>query len=144
MHCNIRLANEGDLKYIYRFICALEDNLFDQTLFESIFNKNIHHKDYYYYIAESDGNIIGYISCHTQYLLHHCGKVAEIQELFVEASFRNCGIGKLLLVHLEKVLRAEGCVSLEVTAQNKRQQTHQFYERYGFECSHKKFVKVIG
>ena len=140
----IRPVKESDLQYIYDFICALEDNLFDQTLFKSIFLKNILHKDYYYYIAESDSYIIGYISCHTQYLLHHCGKVAEIQELFVKESFRNCGIGKLLIAHLEKVLVSEGCVSLEVTAQNKRVQTHQFYESYGFECSHKKFVKVIG
>lgn len=140
----IRPVKESDLPYIYRFICTLEDNLFDQTIFESIFNKNILHKDYYYYIAESEGNIVGYISCHTQYLLHHCGKVAEIQELFVEETYRNCGIGKLLLTHLEKILVTEGGVSLEVTAQNKRQQTHQFYERYGFACSHKKFVKKTG
>jgi PhnO protein len=44
-----------------------------------------------------DDAVTGFISCHTQYLLHHCGIVAEIQELFVGKPSRKMVIGKALV-----------------------------------------------
>ncbi|MES1219454.1 MAG: GNAT family N-acetyltransferase, partial [Bacteroidota bacterium] len=93
----IRSAEQKDIPVIYRFICLLEETDFNFILFESICVKNLCNEDLIYLVAEShtDG-IIGVISCHTQNLLHHCGRVAEIQELFVEEHFRGLGTGNSL------------------------------------------------
>ena len=140
---NLRTASENDLEIIYQFICSLEEEIFDFNHFEYIYIRNILNNDYYYIVAESENDLIGYISCHTQYLLHHCGKVAEIQELFVAKDHRGKGIGKLLVNFIEEKVMEAGCISFEVTANNRRNETHQFYTSMGFEFSHKKFIKSL-
>ena len=149
MNYLIRHAAEKDTDAVYQFICLLEENNLDYSnldysVFTSVYNKNIAIENYIYLVAESGaGTVIGFISCHTQLLLHHCGKVAEIQELYIDGKHRNLGIGKALLNEVEKRLMLNNCISFEVTAQNKRLQTHQFYENNGFLYSHKKFVKEL-
>ncbi len=143
MVCQLRSAAETDTRIVYQFICSLEEEILDFDIFNKIFILNILNNDYYYIVAESSDNVVGYISCHTQYLLHHCGKVAEIQELFVAEDHRGKGIGKLLVNSIEEKLREAGCVSFEVTANNKRNETHQFYISMGFGFSHKKFIKSL-
>ena len=140
----IRRAEVRDLLPIYHFICILEETNFTFLIFKSIFEANIKHADYYYLVAEhGKGNIVGFISCHTQKLLHHCGKVAEIQELFVEKKHRKAGIGRQLVQTLENTLKVKSCILFEVTAQKKRLGVHRFYESTGFKSSHKKFVKEL-
>lgn len=144
MTCQIRPATEKDLPFVYKFICLLEDRHFDCTSFESVYKANISNRDYHYLVAVlADDEIAGFISCHAQQLLHHCGKVAEIQELYVDERHRQQGIGKLLINYIEKQLRNDQCRSFEVTSQNKRLQTHTFYQALGFEQTHKKFVKQL-
>src|ERR1700733_11203727 len=105
MRYHIRSAGEKDVLSVYDFVCFLEETTFSYIAFELIFKANIYNENYYYLVAESDsGSIIGYISCHVQNLLHHCGKVAEIQELFVVEKYRNLGIGKLLVNDLKNKL----------------------------------------
>jgi len=140
----VRRAIEKDLPAVYDCICRLEETSFNYEAFASIYNKNIRSEDCICLVAESATNgIAGFAGCHIQSLLHHCGKVAEIQELFVAQPFRGLGIGKHLIKKMEQELLALGCVSFEVTAQNKRTETHRFYEGLGFTPTHKKFVKQL-
>ena len=144
MSYTIRPALEKDLHAVYRFICLLEETDFDYTAFEGIYKENVRSKNCLYLVAEPAAEgAIAFISAHIQNLLHHGGKVAEIQELFVAEQYRGSGIGNALVDALEKNLRAKGCISFEVTAQNKRAATHHFYEKLGFLPTHKKFVKQL-
>jgi len=138
----IRKAILNDAEVIYKFICSLESTAFDFDLFVTLFNENLKNKRNLYFVAEDTNlsKIIGYISCHGQILLHHLGLVYEIQEMFVEETYRNQGIGKALIQHLESSL-PDNCKSFEVTAQNKRISTHEFYQVHGFKSSHLKFTK---
>ena len=94
----IRKAILNDVEVIYKFICSLENTVFDFDLFVTLFNENLKNKRNLYFVAEdtNQSNIIGYISCHGQILLHHLGLVYEIQEMFVDETNRNQGIGKAL------------------------------------------------
>jgi PhnO protein len=140
----IRKIEEKDMLTVYEQICALEETTFDINLFQSIFIHNINDSNKLYYLAEDEqGLSLGYISCHIQKLLHHCGEVAEIQELFVKSAHRSKGIGALLVNHIESKLKEIGCKYFEVTAQNKRLKTHSFYQNIGFNASHLKFTKTI-
>ena len=140
----IRKVEQKDMLTVYEQICLLEEFTFNINAFENIFNHNIKDENVLYYIAEShEGEALGFISCHIQNLLHHCGKVAEIQELFVRQENRAEGIGQALVKFVEQELIALNCISFEVTAQNKRLQTHDFYKKMGFDQTHLKFTKAI-
>ena len=140
----IRKVEQKDMLTVYEQIFLLEDFTFNINTFENIFNHNIEDKNILYYMAEShEGEALGFISCHIQNLLHHCGKVAEIQELFIKQAFRGQKIGEQLVKFIEQELIALNCVSIEVTAQNKRIQTHTFYKKMGFDQTHLKYTKAI-
>jgi len=140
----IRKVEQKDMLTVYEQICLLEEFTFNINAFENIFNHNIKDENVLYYLAEShEREALGFISCHIQNLLHHCGKVAEIQELFVRQENRAEGIGQALVKFVEQELIALNCISFEVTAQNKRLKTHEFYSKMGFDQTHLKFTKAI-
>ena len=140
----IRKVEENDMLTVYEQICLLEDFKFNINNFQMIFNLNIIDNNILYYLAESEeGVALGFISCHIQHLLHHGGKVAEIQELFVRQENRAEGVGQALVKFVEQELIVLNCTSFEVTAQNKRLQTHDFYKKMGFDHTHLKYTKAI-
>lgn len=95
----------------------------------------------HYLVAERDDTVVGFVSCHVQYLLHHTGKVGEIQELYVKPDLRNQRIGSRLLAALDALAHREDFVQLEVTTNQTRTDTVRFYEREHFSCTHFKLVK---
>ena len=142
MNCQIRKASKEDVSSVYHFICLLEETIFEYAGFEKIFYSNVSSKNCRYMVAVNDVNeVIGFISCHIQQLLHHGGSVAEIQELFVVKTYRKAGVGKALVNTLLEKLVQDKVTSVEVTAQTKRLKTHTFYEAAGFIYSHKKFTR---
>lgn len=137
---NIRRATIDDAATVYRFVCELEDMVFDQPLFEQYYAQNIANPEYYYLLATIQDVPVGYLSCHGQLLLHHLNYVYEIQELFVESTHRSKGIGKLLITHLRELLADNDYDMLEVACGFKRPESHLFYERTGFGKTHYKFT----
>jgi (aminoalkyl)phosphonate N-acetyltransferase len=139
----IRKAVNDDAATVHRFICELEEAAFSFKTFEEIFKANLLNKNNIYLVAESADVVAGFISCHVQLLLHHAGWVGEIQELFVAREMRGNGTGAKLVQRLKDELLARGVQAVEVTAQLRRTDTHQFYLRAGFENTHKKFVLTL-
>ena len=139
----IRNASWNDASVIYAFMCTLEEVTLDQTTFLDVFRRNLADLMVHYLIAEQAGDVVGFVSCHVQYLLHHGGKVAEIQELFVRPDRRNQRIGQQLVEALQVLAIQEHCINLEVTTNQKRADTIRFYERELFTRTHVKLVKAI-
>jgi len=138
---SIRKASLNDFKSVYGFVNDLEETEFDIESIKRAFEQNISNPDSIYLIAEIDNKPVGYLSCHSQFLLHHGGqKIAEIQEMYVNPENRKTGIGKKLINELKRVAYQKGIEQLEVTSNNKRTKTHRFYEREKFVQSHKKFT----
>ena len=139
----IRAADIDDVATIYDFLCTLEDESLDQVAFETVFSYNLANPLIHYLVAEQAGELVGFVSCHVQYLLHHGGKVGEIQELFVRPDVRNQRIGHKLVTALETLAHQEGFINLEVTTNQKRIDTIRFYEREAFKSTHIKLVRPI-
>ena len=137
---NIRRAGAIDLSEVYRIICALEDDVLDKTSFSEVFTNNLNDSCCFYFIAETDGKIIGFISMHLQQLLHHCGPVGEIQEFYVDSEYRGKGIGRQLMDEVKRYAGAHKVTSLEVTSNKKRTATVPMYESLGFKLTHNKFT----
>jgi (aminoalkyl)phosphonate N-acetyltransferase len=140
----IRDANIEDLDSVFKFVCHLEENSFDQKLFEERFKLNIGKPDILYLVAvNEEDEAIGFISCHGQSLLRSDGKVCEIQEMYVSKGYRGKGIEKALFIQLEENVVKTGCSRLEVSAEADRLDTKRFYIKMGLKSSLAKYFKDI-
>lgn len=140
---NIRLATEKDTWILHTMLCDLENQKLDKVAFEKVFHINLANESVIYLIAEVEGRPIGMASCHVQWLLHHAGRVAEIQEMYVEPEFRSKGIGSDLVSGLIDFAVKIGAVHMEVTTNRIRLDTHRFYEREGFVNTHFKLIRKL-
>lgn len=139
----IRPVTEVHLPAIYDMACGLAEKKFPVQEFSQIFLHTISNPDNCYFAAFLSEKIIGYISIHTQLLLHHCGRVAEIQELYIKEEYRRTGAGKLLLEAIEKVCAEKKCVAVEVTSNKARTWAQAFYLKNNYQESHYKFTKKL-
>ncbi|KAF2331129.1 GNAT family N-acetyltransferase [Flavobacterium ginsenosidimutans] len=137
---NIRKVENYDLDFVYKAICELENEVLDFKMFEIIFNENISNPKNLYLIAENENEGLGFISFHTQNLLHHCGLVGEIQEFFIHQKYRGQGVGRKLVDEILKYSEQNNLKSIEVTTNKKRIENVAIYENLGFTLSHNKFT----
>ncbi|SHH33791.1 GNAT family N-acetyltransferase [Flavobacterium johnsoniae] len=140
LNVKIRKIQNGDLDFIYKAICELENEILDFQVFEMIFNENISNPKNLYLIAENENEGLGFISFHTQNLLHHCGLVGEIQEFFIHQKYRGQGVGRLLINEVLDFAEKNNLKSIEVTTNKKRVENVAIYENLGFILSHNKFT----
>lgn len=143
MNLTVRPATPADLPVVYGFLCDLEDMILDRPAFERVYSRNLTDPAVHYLVAEQNGQAVGFLSCHIQHLLHHTGRVGEIQELYVRPDCRNGRIGHQLMLFLDELAHREELINLEVTTNQKRLDTVRFYEQTGFRRTHWKLVKGI-
>jgi len=136
----IRKVEPQDLNFVYKSICELEIEIFDFKIFETIFIENISNPKNLYLIAENENECLGFISFHTQNLLHHCGLVGEIQEFFIHQKYRGQGVGHLLINEIKNFAAQNDLKSIEVTTNKKRIENVAIYENLGFTLSHNKLT----
>jgi GNAT superfamily N-acetyltransferase len=67
----------------------------------------------------------------------------KVESVKVSAARRSQGIGARMMAHAETVARARGAKLLELTSNGKRTDAHRFYERIGYDQSHKGFKKAL-
>jgi PhnO protein len=140
----IRAASFVDVDSIFSFISHLEERTFDFNRFKEKYSDNLGREEVIYLVAVNETDeVIGFISCHGQELLHHEGQVFEIQEMYVARNYRDKGIGKALFAALVEKLGKADCESLEVTTHVKRADAKRFYMKLGFVQTHVKFVKDL-
>jgi len=136
----IRKVEKQDLDFVYKSICELENQVLDFEVFKAIFNENISNPNNLYLLAENEIERVGFISFHTQNLLHHCGLVGEIQEFFIHQNYRGQGIGRQLINEIMHYADQNKLKSIEVTTNKKRTENVLIYENLGFTLSHNKFT----
>lgn len=136
----IRKVKNQDLDFVYKSICELENEELNFEVFTTIFNENIANPNNIYLIAENENEGVGFISFHTQNLLHHCGRVGEIQEFFINENHRGKGIGRQLIENIMQYAEDHKLKSIEVTTNKRRVENVLIYENLGFTLSHNKFT----
>jgi len=92
-------------------------------------------------VAEVDKKVIAFIALHWFDLMHWKGKMGRITAFCVDEHYRSKGIGKKLMVETEKLLFDLGCVKLEVTSNERRKRTHEFYLNLNYKEDSRRFVK---
>ena len=137
----IRAADASDSYGVQLLLEELEGRAFYQDIFSRIYTEYLEAPLTLIFVAtQEEGEIIGFISCKGQSLLHHEGLVFEIQELVVTAAHQGKGLGRKLVEALKPDLEKLGAISLEVTSNKRRKEAHAFYQSVGFLNSHEKFT----
>jgi PhnO protein len=137
----IRQAVASDAATIRCLLEELENRAFDQAVFDLIYAEYLEAPLTLMQVAiHGEDEMVGFISCKGQSLLHHEGLVFEIQELIVTAAYQGKGIGRKLVAALKPDLARLGAMSLEVTSNKRRKEAHAFYQSVGFLNSHEKFT----
>lgn len=137
----IRQSFESDAASVKCLLEELENREFDQAIFIRIYMEYLRTPHTLMKVAlRGEIEIVGFISCKGQSLLHHEGMVFEIQELIVTEAHQGRGIGRKLIEALLPELLRHGAISLEVTTNKRRKEAHAFYQSVGFLNSHEKFT----
>ena len=137
----IRQAVESDAASVKCLLEELENRLFDQAIFMRIYMEYLRVPLTLMQVAvQNENEIVGFLSCKGQTLLHHEGLVFEIQELIVTEAHQGRGVGRKLIEALRPELLRHGAISLEVTTNKRRKEAHAFYQSVGFLNSHEKFT----
>jgi PhnO protein len=137
----IREVEPNDLLEVKLLLDELENRNSDIEIFTEIFHSYCSDISTLFYVVEmKHKGLIGFITCKSQWLLHHEGQVCEIQEMIVTREFQGKGIGKKLIEKVKEAVLDWGVKSLEVTSNKRRKEAHQFYQKIGFRNSHEKFT----
>lgn len=72
---------------------------------------------------------------------HYVGKSAEIDHVFIEADFRNQGLGKRFLEWIYNHVKTKGCEAAELNTYVQNYPSHKFYYNEGFEILGYHFLK---
>ena len=103
---SIRPSKESDEASVYDLITLLMGFSLNRESFHDVFVQNLRDDTVLYYVAESDGCVVGFASLHIEPQLHHAGLVGEIQELIVQETFRGKGTGAQLVLQPEQEAQA--------------------------------------
>jgi GNAT superfamily N-acetyltransferase len=91
-------------------------------------------------VAEVGGRLVGVCQLIVfRHLQSKGGLCAEVESVHVHPDYRGHGIGGVLMRAAVARARDLGCYRLQLTSNNARPEAHRFYERLGFEPSHRGF-----
>ena len=93
---------------------------------------------------ESEGLVLGFVTASIRWALFYQGKVAIIEDLIVDASHRNQGIGRALVRYIENIIMRDKLVTgIELCSDLYREETFDFWEKCGYEKLAYHFRKEI-
>lgn len=84
------------------------------------------------YVADADGDILGVIAVHVSPFFERAGSWGRIVALVVSDRARCQGVGGQLVRAAESFAACHGCVRMEVTSADRRQEAHAFYRNRGY------------
>ena len=93
------------------------------------------------YVAELDGNIVGFIHAET-YKLLYCEAMVNILGIAVDSQYRRHGAGKALLHQVENWAKSMGINTVRLNSGAARKEAHRFYEAMGY-CDRKEQVRFV-
>ena len=143
-YMNIRLATADDLPLIVRlladdFLGQQREDL-SEPLNENYlraFREIQSDPNNELIVAELDGKVIGTLQLtFTPSLSFQGSKRCTVESVRVDSKLRGQGIGREMMLWAIARAKENGCISMQLTSHNDRENAHRFYERLGFLRSH--------
>ena len=108
-------------------VAIIEAESFSMPWSLQAFQDTVEMKNYRYFVAEQNGEILGY--CGFIFVLDE----AEIPNVCVKVSARKQGIGKQMLTVLEEEAKGLGIKNLYLEVRESNQSARKLYTSFGFE-----------
>lgn len=86
------------------------------------------------------GSVMGVIC---EELYGDCQPFLVIENMIIDKSNRKMGVGKALLLELEKQAKGRGCSQMILVTEADRLDACSFYESFGFQQHHKGYKKKL-
>ncbi len=141
-----RRAKESDLCYLNSMMYKLHDEHHQQcpALFKTAaeieeqksISLYLHDPECLVYVAEYDGNIIGFATAHFCQLISTISKpvmMATIDELYVELAYRRKNVAQQLMQQIEQELKDYGVKEIFVEVWHFNQGALNFYQQQGLK-----------
>jgi GNAT superfamily N-acetyltransferase len=93
--------------------------------------------------CRTDESIVGLASAARHATLHAGASVAYITALVTSDQARGQGVGRSLVVTVERWAREHGCTRLSVTSAEHRADAHVFYPRCGMPYNGRRFSRQL-
>jgi ribosomal protein S18 acetylase RimI-like enzyme len=130
-HFEIRRANENDVSRLM----PLAEELMHGTVTDeerlSILKSALKDPDYELWIAEANGEIVGFIDLWTIHDFCHGGKLSFIQNLYVAPKHRRLGVGSKLLQKIVERAEEMGVLEIHVVTEFDNKPAIQLYKKHG-------------
>jgi GNAT superfamily N-acetyltransferase len=95
-------------------------------------------------LARLDGRPVGVAYLSYQWTLEHGGKIAWLEELFVEPALRARGLGRVLLQAACDHARSAGCAAVDLEVEESHARAANLYLREGFGAlARRRFVRSL-
>lgn len=127
----IRRADENDIS---RLMSLAEEFMHGTAKDEerlSILESALKDPDYELWVAEVDGEIVGFIDLWTIRDFCHGGKLSYIQNLYVAPKHRRLGVGSMLLQKIIERAKEMGALEIHVVTGFDNAQAIQLYKKHG-------------
>lgn len=129
----IREAQPEDFNEIFLLLGQLWEGMkLDREKLKLIFEFSINDKNEFAFCYIKEGSIIGFASGNIQNAYYRAGRLCYLAIMVVDSVYQKCGIGIKLMDFVKEYAIMQNCNAIELTSGVKREQTHNFYEKYGF------------
>lgn len=126
MESKDRLSVAAIWRDVLGFLSATDENVI--TTYEKMKGDNRYHT----FVADVDGDVVGFATTVESLAIPYPNGYIKMNGLAVLPEFQHCGVGKMLMEHVEKlaVERNASCIGLASGFQ--RTSAHEFYEHLGY------------
>lgn len=129
---NIRRIRLDDLDKVYELMNILYEGKLKYDRFKDVYKLKLQEENSYYIVALEEDNVVGVLTSELQEKLHRKRLQLFIEDLIVEESKRNNGIGKALIENAINYAKDNNCEVVELTSYKDNIKAHKFYENNGF------------
>ena len=133
---HVRVADAADLSAILAIYAqpGVDDGArLPLAQAEAILARMQQYPDYHLFVAEIDGHVVGTFALLIMDNLGHLGAPSGVvEDVAVQPAWQGKGIGNAMMRFAMARCREAGCYKLTLSANQKRDAAHAFYESLGF------------
>ena len=137
---SIRLATDKDYEAIFSLVCDFATSFqIQRNAFDVVFGHIGNEDSLWLGVAESEGEVIGYLLGLDHFTFYANGRVAWVEEIMVHQDWRMRGVGQALMSSFEDWTVSRGSKLIALATRR----ASEFYRRIGYEESATYFRKLV-